>query len=84
MKVASIAAVGFLCLAETCNVETMFQELDVLAQELNHLGAGQPRLPEPTIMEDDSSDEEEGPSQGQDGTMIASDPPRPLFVSLAL
>ena len=53
------------------------EELDVLAQELNHLAVGS-RVNEP-IMEDDDDSDDEGPSsQAQDGTLLASEPPRPL------
>jgi len=57
------------------------EELDVLAAELNNLGAPSrnPSAPsQPPLVEDDSEEEEEGASAAHDGTLLASEPPRPL------
>ena len=50
------------------------EELDALAAELNHLASGG-QLNPPGV-EDDDSDEENTPAR--DGTLLASEPPRPL------
>ncbi len=45
------------------------EELDVLAAELNHLAAD--------VVEEDS-DDEGGTQEARDGTLLASEPPKPL------
>ena len=55
----------------------------MLAAELNNLGAPSrnPSAPsQPPLVEDDSEEEEEGASAAHDGTLLASEPPRPLYV----
>lgn len=66
------------------------EDLDVLAAQLNELAAasGKPRRqqtashppppPPPVPVESDSSSEEDEESSIKDGSMLASDPPRPL------
>ena len=63
-------------LVTLCGV-CVLQELDVLAAQLNHLASGGSRpMPNPPE-EDEDSDEDTVPA-GHDGTMLASEPPRPL------
>lgn len=55
------------------------QELDVIAAQLNNLAAGggsRDTRPLPEPPEDDDSDEDSAPAH--DGTLLASEPPRPL------
>lgn len=64
------------------------EDLDVLAAQLNELAAGKPRRqqtashppppPPPVPAESDSSSSDDDESSIKDGTMLASDPPRPL------
>lgn len=49
------------------------EELDALAAQLNDLGAPNP----PGVEDDDSDDDSAAPATG-DGTLLASEPPKPL------
>lgn len=51
------------------------EELDALAAQLNDLGAA---TPNPPGVEDDDSDEDSSAPPAGDGTLLASDPPKPL------
>ena len=66
------------------------QDLDMLAQQLNQLG-GQQEVPPPAapassaaaaaVFDDDSSDDDDDDGRvANDGTLLASDPPKPLLV----
>ena len=52
------------------------EELDALAAQLNDLGA--PTNP-PGVEDDDSDEDSTAPPAG-DGTLLASEPPKPLYV----
>ena len=56
----------------------MFQQsVPIVVRPAYHAAEGGARLP---LVEDDESDEEGVP--GQDGTLVVSGPPRPLYVQL--
>ena len=65
-----------LCI--TIHKKPFFQDLDVLAAHLNELGADD-KATTTVIIEDDKSDEEEEEEVvNRDGTLLASEPARPL------
>ena len=56
------------------------QDLDMLAQQLNQLG-GSSAPAEPPLVEDDDSSDDDDQRTANDGTLLASDPPKPLWVA---